>query len=70
MQKAKNSLPLTAQRGRSETEKNILEDLFGSVLLHFKTYHPSGNSKFYHLDIFLSLKLRNLMGKKSFEFLS
>jgi len=48
---------------RSETEKNILEDLLSSVLSKFKKYHPSGNLKFYNLDIFQSLKLRTLMGK-------
>jgi len=45
---------------RSETEKNILEDPFSSVLSHFKKYHPSGNLKFNNLGIFPSLKLRNL----------
>jgi len=44
-------------------KKKILEDLFGSVLSHFKKYHPSGNLKFNNLGIFQSLKLRNLMGK-------
>ena len=37
------SQPFTAQRCRSETEKNILEDLSSSVLLQFKKYQPSGN---------------------------
>jgi len=46
-----------------ETEKNILVDLFISVLPKFKKYHNSGNLKFNHLGIFQSLKLRNLMGK-------
>jgi len=40
-----------------ETEKNILEDLFSSVLSQFKKYH-TGNMKFNNLDIFQSLKLR------------
>ena len=31
------------------TEKFILEDLFSSVLSHFKKYHPSGNLKFNNL---------------------
>ena len=44
-------------------EKNILEDVFGSVLSKFKKYHPSGNLKFHNVGIFPSLKLRNLMGK-------
>jgi len=55
--------PSTAQRCRSETEKNILEDLFSSVLSKFKKYHPSGNLEFNYVDIFQSLKLRNLMGE-------
>jgi len=44
-------------------KKNILEDLFSSVLSQFKKYHPSANTKFNNLRIFQSLKLRNLMGK-------
>jgi len=32
-----------AQRCRSETEKNILEDLFGSVFSQFKKYYSSEN---------------------------
>jgi len=56
-------LSTTAQRGRSETEKFILENLFGSVLSKFKEHHPSGNLKFINLGIFQSLKLRNLVGK-------
>jgi len=43
--------------------KNILEDLFISVLSPFNKYHPSGNLKFYYLGIFRSLKLRILMQK-------
>jgi len=42
------------QRCRSETEKNILEDLSSSVLLQFEKYHPSGNLKFNNLGIFQS----------------
>jgi len=53
----------TARRCRSETEKNILEDLFSSILSQSKKYHPSGNLKFNNLGIFKSLKLRDLMGK-------
>ena len=30
----------TAQRCRSATEKNSLEDLFSSVMSQFKKYHP------------------------------
>jgi len=55
--------PTTAQRCRSGTEKNILEGLFCSVLSKFEKDHPSGNLIFNNLDIFKSLKLRNLMGK-------
>jgi len=55
--------PATAQQCRSETEKNILEDLFNSVLLQFKKHRPSGNLKFNYLRIFQSLKLRKLMVK-------
>jgi len=54
--------PTTARQYRSETKKNILEYPFRSVLPQFKKYHPSGNLKFNKLDIFQSLKLRNLMG--------
>jgi len=39
-------------------KKNILEDLFSSVLSQFKKYHPNGNMKFNYLGIFQSLKLR------------
>jgi len=55
--------PFTAQRCRSATEKKILEDLFSSVLSPFEKYHPSGNLKFYNLDISKSLKLRILVKK-------
>jgi len=55
--------PTTAQRCRSETEKNILQDLFSSVLSKFQNYYPSGNLKFNYLGIFQSLKLHDLMGK-------
>jgi len=44
-------------------KKNILEDLFSSVLSLFKKYHPTENLTFNNLGIFLCLKLRNLMGK-------
>jgi len=55
--------PTTAQRCRSETVKNILEDLFSSVLSQFKKYHLSVNLKLNNLGIFQSLKLRNLREK-------
>jgi len=35
-----------------ETEKNILKDLFSSVLSHLKKYQPPGNLKFNNLGIF------------------
>jgi len=44
-------------------KKNILEDLFTSVLSQFKKYHPSGNLKFNYLGIFQSSKLRIVMEK-------
>jgi len=34
-----------------QQKKNILEDLLGSVLSHFKKYRPSGNLKFNYLGI-------------------
>jgi len=51
------------QRCRSATGKNILEDIFSSVLSHFKKYHPSGNLKFNYLGIFQSVKLHILKEK-------
>jgi len=48
--------------------KNILEDLFSSVLSQFKKYQPPGNLKFDYLGIFQSLKLRISMGEKTFNF--
>jgi len=38
-----------------ETEKNILEDLFSSVLLQFKKHHRFGNIKSYNLVIVLKI---------------
>jgi len=49
-------------------KKNILGDLFSSVLSQFEKYHPSGNLKFDYLGIFQSSKLRDLIEKSS-EFL-
>jgi len=46
-------------------KKNILEDLFSSVLTQIKKYHSSRNLKFNYLGVFQSLTLRFLM-KKSF----
>jgi len=48
-------------------KKNILENLFSSVLSQFK-YHPSGNLKFNDVGIFQSLKLRILEGKNPSNF--
>ena len=53
----------TAQRCRSETEKNILDDILSSILSKLKKYHPSGNLNFNNLGIFQSLKSSNLKGK-------
>ena len=55
--------PTTTQRCSSEKETFILEDLFSSVLLQCKKYHPSGNLKFNNLVIFQSIKLRVLVEK-------
>jgi len=44
-------------------KKNILEDLFTLVVLHFKKHHPSGNLKFNSSDIFQTLILRILIEK-------
>jgi len=46
-----------------QQKKNILQDLFSSVLSQFNKYHPFGNLKFNNLGIFQNLKLRILMGK-------
>jgi len=42
---------------RLAREKNILEDLFSSVLSQFKKYNTSGILKYYYLGISQSLKL-------------
>ena len=42
--------------------KNILEDLFNSVLSQSKKYHPSENPKLNYLGIFQRLKLRIFIG--------
>jgi len=47
-----------------QQKKNILEDLFSSVLSQFeKKYHSSENLIFNHLGIFQSLKSRILARK-------
>jgi len=53
--------PLPPSGAVRKQKKNILENLFSSVLLHFKKYQPSGNLKFNNSGIFQSSKLRNLM---------
>jgi len=55
--------PLPPSDAVQEQKKNMLEDLFSSVLSQFKKYHPSRNLKFNNLGIFQSLKLLNLIGK-------
>jgi len=57
-----NQLP-PSDAGRKQ--KNILEDLFSSVLSQFKKYRLSGNLKFNNLGIFQSLPFRILAGKIS-----
>jgi len=54
--------PLPPSEAVRKGKKNILKDLFSTVLSQFK-YHPSGNMKFNNLGIFKSLKLRNLIRK-------
>jgi len=60
--------PLPPNEAVRKQKKNILEDLFSSILSKFQKYHPSGNLKFNNSGILKSLKLRNFM-KKSFEYL-
>jgi len=55
--------PLPPSDAVREQKKNILKDLFCSVMSKFEKYNPSGNVKFNNLGIFQSLKLRHLMGK-------
>jgi len=55
--------PLPPSDAVRQQKKNILEDLFRSVLSQFKNYHPSGNLKMNYLGIFQSLKFRILMEK-------
>jgi len=51
--------PLLPSDDAREQKKNIFEDLFSSVFLQFKRYHPSGNVKFIDLDIFLKISYFN-----------
>jgi len=55
--------PLAPRDAVRKRKKNILEDLFSSVLSRLKKYHPSENVKFNNLDSSQSLKLRILMEK-------
>jgi len=55
--------PLPPSDTVRKQRKNILQDLFSSVLSQFRKYHPSENLKFNNLGIFQSLKLRILMEK-------
>jgi len=51
------------QRCRSDTEKNLLEDLLSLVLSKFKKYHSLGNLEFNDFGIFQNLKFRIFMEK-------
>jgi len=55
--------PLPPSAAVRKQKKNILEDLFRSILSQFQKYHPSGNLKFNILGIFPSLKLRTSVKK-------
>jgi len=54
---------------RNKTKKkDILEDLFRSVLSQFEKYHPPWNLKVHYFGIFQSLKLLISMLKNPFNF--
>jgi len=55
--------PLPPSDAFRKQKKNILEDIFSSVLSELQKYRPPGNQKFHYLDIFQSLKLRISMEK-------
>jgi len=55
--------PLPPSDAVRQQKKNILEDLFSSLLSKFKKNHSPGNLKLNNLGISQSLKLRILMGK-------
>jgi len=61
--------PLPPSDAVRKQKKNILENLFSSVLSQLKQYFPSRNLKLNNLGIFGSLNLRILMEKKSSQFL-
>jgi len=65
LKRFKNVVELTHYRPAmpfGNIKKNVLVDLFISVLSQLNKYHPSENLQFKDLGIFQSLKLRNLMG--------
>jgi len=55
--------PLPTSDTIRKQKKNILDDLFSSVLSQFDKYHPSRNLKFIDSGIFQSLKFYVFMGK-------
>jgi len=59
--------PTTAQRCRTGTEKNILEDLFSSLLSQLKKSHLPGNLKLNYIGNFSKLVIAYFNGKKSFH---
>jgi len=54
---------LANRLNHSGTEKNILEDIFNSVLWQFTNYQPSRNLEFNYSDIFPKLKIAYFNGK-------
>jgi len=50
-------------------KKNILEDIFSSVLPQFKKYHPPWKHQISLFSHFPKLKIAYFNGKKSFQFL-
>jgi len=60
--------PLPPSDAFRKQKKNVLEDLFSSLLSQFKKYHPSGNLKYNNLGIFQRLKLRILVEKNPSNF--
>ena len=55
---------------RFDNRKNILEDLFCSVLSHFKKMSPLWKPEIWIFRHFPKLKIVYFNGKKSFQFLS
>jgi len=58
--------PLPPSDAVRKQKKNVLDDLFSSLLYQFKNYHHSENLNY--VGIFQSLKLRILV-EKTFKFL-